>query len=123
MKTCTTFRYTIYCGLKEGYDGPEHSIFDAYKILKKYVDDVGLCVTVKPTKFIYTGGSENGIEVGLINYPRFPDKKGSLHLKQVKEIGKILLKEFKQNRVTIVTDDTTIMIEKSDIKGDENYGK
>ena len=33
---------------------------------------VGLCVTVEPVAFIYTGGEEAGVRVGLINYPRFP---------------------------------------------------
>lgn len=32
----------------------------------------GLCVTIEPTTFIYTGGEETGYVVGLINYPRFP---------------------------------------------------
>lgn len=32
----------------------------------------GLCVTVEPTLFIYTGGEEAGFVVGLLNYPRFP---------------------------------------------------
>ena len=32
----------------------------------------GLCVTVTQTSFIYTGGEEYGIRVGLVNYPRFP---------------------------------------------------
>ncbi len=32
----------------------------------------GLCVTVEPTTFIYTGGEELGYVVGLVNYPRFP---------------------------------------------------
>jgi hypothetical protein len=31
-----------------------------------------LCVTIEPVEFIYTGGSETGVRVGLINYPRFP---------------------------------------------------
>lgn len=32
----------------------------------------GLCVTVDPTTFIYTGGEESGYVVGLLNYPRVP---------------------------------------------------
>ena len=32
----------------------------------------GLCVTVTPTTYIYTGGEEVGVIVELINYPRFP---------------------------------------------------
>ena len=37
-----------------------------------YPPNPGLCVTVDPTTFIYTGGEELGFIVGLINYPRFP---------------------------------------------------
>lgn len=32
----------------------------------------GLCVTIEPTTYIYTGGEEAGYVVGLLNYPRFP---------------------------------------------------
>lgn len=32
----------------------------------------GLCVTVTPTTYVYTGGAEEGVCVRLINYPRFP---------------------------------------------------
>jgi len=31
----------------------------------------GLCVTIEPTTYIYTGGEEVGYVVGLNNYPRF----------------------------------------------------
>lgn len=37
-----------------------------------YCDDVGFCVTVTLTEYVYTGGKDFGIIVGLINYPRFP---------------------------------------------------
>lgn len=32
----------------------------------------GLCVTIHPREYIYTGGQETGYVVELINYPRFP---------------------------------------------------
>ena len=41
----------------------------------------GLCVTVEPTRFIYTGGEETGALVGLINYPRFPQTAGELFVR------------------------------------------
>lgn len=41
-------------------------------ICRNYCDEVGFCVTVTPTKYIYTGGEEAGVIVGLVNYPRFP---------------------------------------------------
>jgi hypothetical protein len=38
----------------------------------------GLCVTVTPTSYIYTGGEAEGVIVGLINYPRFPAEPGMI---------------------------------------------
>lgn len=32
----------------------------------------GLCVRLTRCEYIYTGGQEAGVEVALINYPRFP---------------------------------------------------
>lgn len=43
----------------------------------------GLCVNIKETKFIYTGGEEVGVEIGLINYPRFPTTAEDLWLDAV----------------------------------------
>lgn len=37
-----------------------------------HCDEDGLCVTVEAADYIYTGDSEAGAVIGLINYPRFP---------------------------------------------------
>jgi hypothetical protein len=34
--------------------------------------ELGFCVTLTPTTFFYPGRVEEGVAVGLINYPRFP---------------------------------------------------
>jgi ferredoxin len=44
----------------------------AKKVCREHCMEVGLCVTVTPTDFIYTGGQEAGVRVGLVNYPKFP---------------------------------------------------
>jgi hypothetical protein len=44
----------------------------AKQVCREYCFEVGLCVTVEPTLYIYTGGEESGFRVGLIDYPRFP---------------------------------------------------
>ena len=44
----------------------------AKQICREYCDEVGFCVTVTPTAYVYKGGEESGFIVGLINYPRFP---------------------------------------------------
>lgn len=46
----------------------------ARQVCREYCFEVGLCVTITPTSFIYTGGEEVGVCVRLINYPRFPSK-------------------------------------------------
>lgn len=50
----------------------------------------GLCVTVEPTLFIYTGGEEVGYVVGLINYPRFPAASESIEARAVDLLHKLL---------------------------------
>ncbi|ASV44595.1 hypothetical protein [Agrobacterium phage Atu_ph04] len=47
-------------------------IAKAKKICQEYCDAVGLCVTVDSTEYVYSGGSESGFTIGLINYARFP---------------------------------------------------
>ena len=49
----------------------------AKQLLREECLREGLCITIEPTTFIYTGGEEVGYVVGLICYPRFtmtPDK-------------------------------------------------
>lgn len=45
---------------------------------RKYCYAHKLCVTVSDTLFIYTGGEEFGVEIGLLNYPRFPSTEDGL---------------------------------------------
>lgn len=47
-------------------------IADARRVIRDECWYEGLCVTVTPTTFIYTGGEEVGVIVGFVNYPRFP---------------------------------------------------
>ena len=63
MKTEDTFWVRVY---------PSGPIEVAKQLLRAEVLSVGLCVTIEPTLFIYSGGEESGYVVGLINYPRFP---------------------------------------------------
>ncbi len=47
----------------------------AKQIIREVCLTRGLCVTVTPTQYVYTGGEEAGYVVGLLNYPRFPCTK------------------------------------------------
>lgn len=50
----------------------------ARQVCREYCFEVGLCVTVEPADYIYTGGQEAGMVIGLINYPRFPVSQENL---------------------------------------------
>ena len=66
----------------------------------------GLCVTVTPTTFVYTGGAEEGVEIGLVNYPRFPSTQEELAGK-AQRLGELLLRELCQHSFLIVQPGTT----------------
>lgn len=66
----------------------------------------GLCVTVAPATFIYTGGAEEGVAVGLINYPRFPKSNDEVWEEAI-GIGMALLDDLCQMSFTVVAPDKT----------------
>lgn len=123
MKTVPTFTATIWVGTREQYTPTIRSIDMAKAWLHTYVNEVGLCVTMIPTEFIYTGkdgpsgktnAGEPGFAVGLINYPRFPVEYNKF-CGQAIDIAKGLMSLYKQFKVTIVLPTETIMLEEEDI--------
>lgn len=67
----------------------------------------GLCVTVEPTEFIYTGGAETGVRIGLVNYPRFPSEPADL-LIEARQLADDLRQGLSQHSWLIVTPNETI---------------
>lgn len=113
MKTVTTFTANIYMGLREGYDGNCRTIDEVRRLCQDYVNEIGLCVTLTPTEFIYKDGCEPGVIIGTINYPRFPSTNGQIKERTL-NLAKKLLVEFKQYRVSIVFPNETVMLESED---------
>lgn len=62
----------------------------AKQICREFCFEIGLCVTVAPVDYIYTGGEESGVRVGLINYPRFPVDKLELENKAYQLAQKLM---------------------------------
>ena len=120
MKVVDTFKIDIYAGLRPSYDTISTSK-SKYTSKRKVVRDIcqtfcdkqGLCVTLTNTEFVYTDGSEQGVIVGLINYPRFPKSKQFI-MEQANKITILLMRALDQERMSIVTTDKTIMLEKTD---------
>lgn len=101
-KNVATFWVKIYAS------GP---IDEAEQIIRKDCLREGLCVTIEPTKFIYTGGEEFGYVVGLINYPRFPSSPEDITTRAL-NLASLLLEETYQHSVLIMTPIETVWITK-----------
>lgn len=67
----------------------------------------GLCVTIEPTTFIYTGGEEAGYVVGLINYPRFPSSPKAIVERATDLIHKLLDGTHQHSALLVCSDETT----------------
>jgi hypothetical protein len=120
MKIKKTFTAEIALGFREAYSQNTHLLEEAYDICHEYCDHVGLCVTITPTRFIYSRGQgiENGWEDGcfirLINYPRFPQSQYDIVYLAI-DLAKIFLVKFKQQRISIITTDQTFLIQQEDV--------
>ena len=79
----------------------------AQKILQKYCDEVGYCVTLRTVQYIYKDGHDHGLSVGLINYPRFPSDPATLTAKAI-EIAELLREGLKQESFSVETPVETI---------------
>ena len=110
MKDVWTEAVVIYVGRKDMNTKKNCSMRRIKKAIAGYVNEVGLCVSLTETRFIYTGGGEKGIAVGLINYPRFPSDSPTLR-KRSMELAEILLRTCKQHKVSVVFNDKTVMLE------------
>jgi hypothetical protein len=69
----------------------------------------GLCVTVEPTTFIYTGGEETGYVVGLVNYPRFPSHPVAIEAR-ARDLMEKLLEATHQHSGLLMTPNVTTWI-------------
>lgn len=88
-------------------------IGQAKQVCREYCKKVGLCVTVTPTDFIYTGGEEAGFVIGLINYPRFPATPEIIEEHAV-ALANVLRVRLCQHSFSIVTDVNTYWFSERD---------
>lgn len=67
----------------------------------------GLCVTIEPTTFIYTGGEEAGYVVGLLNYPRFPSPAVELDERAADLMQKLLVATHQHSALMTTPNNST----------------
>lgn len=71
--------------------------------------NAGLCVTVEPTTFVYTGGDADGIVVEL-NDPRFRQVDDAKLLTRAEHIAERLISALKQPAALLVAPDKTVWL-------------
>lgn len=91
----------------------------AEEACRKFCDEVGLCVTIDATRYVYTGGAENGVRIGLINYGRFPATPDEIFAK-AEALANRLLDWLEIESASIVATDRTIWLSKRPDDGAAN---
>jgi len=97
LKIEPTHKVSIYMS------GP---IETAKQVIREYCMQVGLCVTIEPTTFIYTGGEEQGFVIGLLQYPRFPKDTKEIDEAAKQLALKILDATFQWSALVVTPQDT-----------------
>lgn len=80
---------------------------DATRICREFCFEVGYCVTVQSADYVYTGGQESGVIIGLINYPRFPQTPEQI-VEAATTLGNRLMEGLTQHSFSIETPVETI---------------
>ena len=104
-----TLLANIYLGLQEGYVGPTHEIAELLEYCAAFCRKVDTTVSVTPTVFVYSKGSELGAIIGLI-HAHSPCREEEIRRNSL-ELAKALLDEFNQTTVSVVFPDETIVFE------------
>jgi len=113
MKYQETIEAKLFVGLREGYTENYKSLSDFYDFLRKYIKRGDFAITVTSTRFFYQTGEEEGVIIGMINYPRFPLSKDAIK-NIIIDLGYSLMKEFNQYRTTVIIGNDTYMLESTD---------
>ena len=98
IKICPTIRFDIFMA---------GDIAQAKQVCREYCFEVGLCVTIEPTDYIYTGGEETGFRIGLINYPRFPSDVSGLEAR-AQRLATAVMERLCQHSYSIVGPTETV---------------
>lgn len=85
----------------------------AKQVCREFCMSEGACVTVEPVSYVYTGGEEAGVRVGLINYPRFPAPAKVIQEK-AERLAERLMERLCQHSYSIVGPELTFWYSRRD---------
>lgn len=81
----------------------------AREACQAYCDEKGECVTVEPTTYVYTNGSETGVRIGFINYARFPRDDASI-FSRARQLAERLIVILGQDSASVVATDKSVWL-------------
>lgn len=118
MKTTSvkTFRAEATFGLKRGYSEELISLDEFRNRLEEVQQatatelQVKLSGKVTPCSIVFSGQQEPSVSLSFIQYPKFPYKVERLK-KAILRLSELLMQQLEQNRVVLVFDDETLMLE------------
>jgi len=104
---------TYFCEICLGGD-----YSDALRICKEYCTQVGLCVTVTKTEFVYKHGAECGVLVRLVQYPRFLKEESEISQLALNLAKELIYGLFRQSALFVLPE-KTVWLTLDDYKGKE----
>ena len=104
IKKSKTFQSAIYISCSEDL---------AKQVCAKFCLENPSCVTIEPLYFVFYGGSQSGVRVKFINYPRFESTPEQIKIK-AESLAKVLLSESHQLSCSVVHSDETVYMEAYD---------
>ena len=115
---CKTFTAQVTIGLIKGYSGEkitmpvfkEELLTGQREIKEKY--NVLLSAKIRQCEIVFLGQDETSIELEFIQYPKFQFEETVLKLAIV-SLTEILMLKLEQNRVVIIFQDETLMLEQN----------
>jgi hypothetical protein len=116
---CKTFTATLTIGLIRGYSKNIISELEFKKALLKGQEHikahykVQLSAKLSSCEILFLGQEEPSMALRFIQYPKFPNEESEL-TKAIIALTELMMIELEQNRVVIIFNDETVMLEKSD---------
>lgn len=105
-----TYICTIEIGTKDLTTNVECDYDIVKAVIQNFVNELGECVKITPVEFIYTNGSEKGLSIQFIQYPRFPREESQI-LKRSMLLANSLMGTLNQQRCSIISPTYTYLLE------------
>lgn len=124
IRSRSTYEVRVYLGSINEDTSKEFSKSDLVREIGIFQESCEQTIPVRITNTTYvcnTNYTEEGWEIAAINYPRVETESSKIDI-FMKDLAVCLLDKFKQNRISIIMPDETLMIERDSKKSLFKWG-